>query len=260
VSEAGVPMQRRMSANVRPAVSTLVIALALTVLLWLVPFAGIVTYPFRLFVTFIHESGHALVALLTGNHVYGLQVAPDGSGLTYTTGGGLAGLIVASAGYLGAMAYGVLLLALIRRAVPARAILTGSAFYILAFTFLFGLHAPFTLLAGFLIALGLLAVALMANVRLATFLVCFLAVQCIANALFDQRTLIFLSAPFASHAHTDAANMAQATGLPAIFWALVWMALALVMLVAALRDYATGLPDRTTATMGERDWRASLRV
>ncbi|MGN6361494.1 MAG: M50 family metallopeptidase [Thermomicrobiales bacterium] len=252
-------MQRTMSASVRPAVSTLVIALALTVVLWLVPFAGIVTYPFRLFVTFIHESGHALAALLTGNHVYGLQVSPDGSGLTYTTGGGLAGLLVASAGNLGAMAYGVLLLALIRRAVSARAILSGTAIYIFAFTFLFGLHAPFTLLAGFLIALGLLAVAMVANLRLATFLICFLAVQCIANALFDLRTLVFLSAPFASHAHTDAENMAQATGLPAIFWALLWMALALIMLVAALGDYATGLPIRTRATTNERDWRASLQ-
>jgi hypothetical protein len=84
-------------------------------------------------------------------------------------------------------------------------------------------------------------------------------VQCIANALFDLRTLIFLSAPFASHAHTDAENMARATGLPAIFWALLWMALALVMLVAALRDYATGLPTRTSATTRERDWRASLQ-
>ncbi len=109
----------RVARDARPQARTLLIALAVTVLLWFLPFADLVTYPIRLFVTFVHEGGHALAALLTGNRVLGLQVAPGGGGLTYTTGGGLAGLLVSSAGYLGAMAYGTLLLVLVRRAVAA---------------------------------------------------------------------------------------------------------------------------------------------
>ena len=38
-------------------------------------FAEVLTYPFRIFVTFIHEGGHAIAALLTGNSVESLSIA-----------------------------------------------------------------------------------------------------------------------------------------------------------------------------------------
>ena len=228
-----------IAGPIRPPVRTLLIALALTVALWFIPYADALTYPLRLFATFIHEGSHALAALLTGNHVLGLRVAPNGGGATYTTSGNLiSGMLVASAGYLGTMAYGTLLLALLRRAVAAGTILAGSAAVVLALTVLYGFPSPFTLAAGVLLALGLVAAARYAGPRLAGFLVGFLAVQCVVDALFDLRTLLAISAPFAPGAHSDAAIMAQLTGIPAIFWALLWTALALVMLTAALRAYA----------------------
>src|SRR5688500_10187092 len=65
------------------------------------PFAEILTYPFRLFVTFIHEGGHAIAALLTGNSVESLSIATNASGETYTSRGGVfSQVFVASAGYL----------------------------------------------------------------------------------------------------------------------------------------------------------------
>src|SRR3954471_7093801 len=114
-------MRLRLSHDARPQAMTLLIAATLSVVLWFIPFAEFLTYPFRIFVTFIHEGGHALAALLTGNKVASLSVAVDTSGETYTTQGGiLSQILVSSAGYLGAMAYGALLLFLIRRAVAAR--------------------------------------------------------------------------------------------------------------------------------------------
>lgn len=231
-------MQIPINPDARPAVRTLLLAVAVSVVLWFIPFADIVTYPFRLFVTFIHEGGHALATILTGGEVRGLQVSPDGSGLVYSAGGGrLAGLLVASAGYLGAMAYGAGLLVLVRRAVAARATLFVTAAYVLALAILFGWRNAFTVAAGTLIALGLAAVARWAAPKVASFLVGFLAVQCIVAALLDLRTLLFLSRPFGPDVHTDAENMARYTGIPAIIWALLWTALALAILVAALRAY-----------------------
>lgn len=233
-------MSFSIAREVRPQVRILLLALALTLALGFIPFAGIVTYPFRLFVTFIHEGGHAVAALLTGEHVLGLQVAPNGSGLVYSAGGRwLSQLFVASAGYLGAMLYGAALLVLIRRAVAARLVLGGTALYVLGLTVCFGLSNLFTVLAGLALGALLLLAARYAPLRIANFLVAFLAVQCISGALFDLRTLISLSAPLARGPQTDAANMAALTGLPPIVWALVWTALALVILVGALRAYAT---------------------
>lgn len=228
---------------------TLLVAAALSIILWFIPFAEILTYPFRLFVTFIHEGGHAIAALLTGNSVGSLSVAINASGETYTTKGGLISqTLVASAGYLGTMIYGALLLVLIRKAIAARVVLVGSAVIILALTIIYGLLAPiftwgalsaipFTFLAGTLLSVGLVAVAKFAKPRAATFFVSFLAVQCVLNALLDLKTVFFLSSPFAPSAPTDAVNMANATGIPALFWATTWIVISLVILALAMRIY-----------------------
>ena len=230
-------MKYQLSNDARPQAMTLLLAAILSIALWFIPFAEILSYPFRIFVTFIHEGGHAIAALVTGNSVQSLSVAMNGSGETYTTQGGLfSQMLVSSAGYIGAMTYGALLLVLIRRSVAARLVLVGSAAVVFALTTIFGVvkpvmngtwsslsGLPFTLLAGVLISAGLFAVARFASARVATFLVSFLAVQCVLNALLDLKTVFFLSSPFATTVPTDALNMANATGIPAIVWSVVWI-------------------------------------
>ncbi|HEV2837583.1 MAG TPA: M50 family metallopeptidase [Pyrinomonadaceae bacterium] len=245
-------MRYRLSQDARPQATTLLVAATISVLLWFIPYAEILTYPFRIFVTFIHEGGHALAALVTGNSVRSLSVAMNASGETYTAEGGVfSQMLISSAGYLGSMAFGALLLVLIRKAIAARIVLLSSAVLIFALTIIFGLikpvfsfdawsGIPFTLFAGVFIAIGLVLIARFASARVATFFVSFLAVQCVLNALFDLKTVLFLSSPFVSPAQTDAVNMARATGIPAIFWAAVWIALALGILWFAMRLYVAG--------------------
>jgi hypothetical protein len=228
---------KNISADARPQVRTLLTCAAIAIALWYVPVLNVLSYPFNIFVTFIHEGGHALAALLTGNSVASLSVATDASGLTYTTTNGIfSQVIVSSAGYLGAMAYGALLLFLIRRAVAARYVLMGSAAFILALTFVYGLGSLFTIVAGLGIAAALVGVAVYSNPRVAAFFVSFLAVQSVLNALLDLKTLFFYS--FVPGSHSDAGNMANATGIPALFWSVVWIGLAFVILSLALRAYS----------------------
>jgi hypothetical protein len=243
-------MRLRLSHDARPQAMTLLIAATLSVLLWFIPYAEFLTYPFRIFVTFIHEGGHAIAALLTGNSVASLNVALNASGETYTTQGGLfSQFLISSAGYLGSMAFGALLLILIRKTIAARLVLLGCAIFVFTLTMIYGLikpifsmsawsGIPFTLLAGTCIALGLFLIARFASARVATFFVSFLAVQCVLNALFDLKTVFFLA--FDPAAQTDAFNMAQATGIPAIFWTIVWIALALGILWFVMRLYVAG--------------------
>src|SRR5215217_3711573 len=232
-------MRLRLSHDARPQALTLLIAATISIVLWFIPYAEFLTYPFRIFVTFIHEGGHAVAALLTGNTVASLSINPNASGETYTTQGGLISqFLISSAGYLGAMGFGALLLILIRKTIAARIVLLGSGILIFALTMIFGLikpifsmsgwsGIPFTLLAGIAISVGLVLIARFASARVATFFVSFLAVQCVLNALFDLKTVFFLSSPFGPTVPTDAVNMAQATGFPAIFWTVIWIALAL---------------------------------
>jgi hypothetical protein len=228
---------------------TLLIAATISVVLWFIPFAEFLTYPFRIFVTFIHEGGHALAALLTGNSVASLSVAMNASGETYTTQGGLISQVsISSAGYLGSMAFGALLLVLIRKTVAARIVLLSCGLFVFALTMIYGFikplfwmnawsGIPFTLLAGLFISVGLVLIARFASARVATFFVSFLAVQSVLNALFDLKTVFFLSSPFAPSVQTDALNMARVTGIPALFWTVAWITLALGILWFAMRLY-----------------------
>lgn len=245
-------MNLRLAQDARPQAMTLLIATAVSLLIWFIPYVDFLTYPFRIFVTFIHEGGHTLAALLTGNSVAAMSVSPDTSGLTYSSQGGLISQIfVSSAGYLGSMLFGALLLALIRKAVAARIVLLACGIYVFALTMIFGFikpvfwvsawsGIPFTVFAGILISAALIAIAKFASARVATFFVSFLAVQCVLNALYDLKTVFLLSTPFAPATHTDAVNMAAATGIPGIIWTVIWIALALGILWFAMRLYVAG--------------------
>src|SRR5258706_13764780 len=172
-------MKYQLSNDARPQAITLLLAAILSIALWFIPFAEILSYPFRIFVTFIHEGGHAIAALVTGNSVQSLSVAMNGSGETYTTqGGAFSQMLVSSAGYLGAMTFGSLLLVLIRKAIAARIVLAGSALLILILTTVFGLinpmvsgswgsltGIPFTFFGGMALAVRPLAVARFASAR-----------------------------------------------------------------------------------------------
>lgn len=245
-------MKLGISHDARPQATVLLTAAVLSIILWFIPFAEILTYPFRIFVTFIHEGGHAIAALLTGNSVQSLSIALNASGETYTSQGGtFSQMFVASAGYLGSMAFGAFLLVLIRKATAARVVLIGSAALVFALTLIYGLFKPvmsgvassgipFTLLAGTLLTVGLVAVARYASARVATFFVSFLAVQCVLNALLDLKTVFFLSSPFAPSVPTDAVNMANATHIPALVWSVVWIGTAIGILALAMRLYVVG--------------------
>lgn len=60
-----------------------------------------------LFVTYLHEFGHALAALFTGGNVASLAVNTDGSGVTVTSGG--IRWVIEIGGYIGSVLFGNLL-------------------------------------------------------------------------------------------------------------------------------------------------------
>jgi hypothetical protein len=268
----------------RASALILVVAAALTLALSVLPFGGVLTYPFRIFVTYVHESSHVIATLLTGGRALGMNVDPDGSGVAYHRGG--VGIIVSSAGYLGSTLFGGFLLLLCGRQAVARRTLVWLGVATFAVTLLFVGFSPFpavlTLglagiaavlgslparssglrtalavaagavavlliavvvvqkiafpwLAGLLLATGLLLAGQYLSPGAAHFLLGFLAVQCCMSAVLDLLTLVTLSA--GTNVQTDARNMQAMTGIPAIVWALLWTAVAVVVLVLTLGHF-----------------------
>jgi hypothetical protein len=245
-------MKYRLAEDAKPQLKLLLIATVITIALWFIPYAEWLVYPVRLFVTFIHEASHALVALLTGGSVHSLTVSANGEGAVWSASSNwFSAALTASAGYLGTTAFGVLMLMLIRRAVSPKIILSSLAGLIGLMTVVFGLLVPlvnffggqvslasiaFTTLVGAALAGGLAALARFGSLKAASFAVAFLAVQCVLNAIFDLKTLFEISVT--TNAHNDARTMAEITGMPTIFWILLWIVLSVVMISVGLRVYA----------------------
>ena len=221
----------------RSALGRLLLASALSVVVSFVPFASLLLYPLRLFVTFIHEGSHALAAILTGGQAHQIAVMPDASGVTLTS-GGFAPLIV-MAGYVGASAYGGAMLTLARRPGAARTVLGTSGIVIALVDLLLVPNVfqnPFGLGWGIAIAASLLLAAKRLPAGAAELTAMFLGVQCVVNSLYDLRTLVGLST-LVNGPVSDAVLMSQIFPLPPIVWAVLWGTLSLVILGAALRPY-----------------------
>lgn len=248
-------MQFKVAKEAEPQFKLLLIATLVSVGLWIaswyLPLVGYVFYPLQLFATFVHEGGHVLATVLTGNSVQSLTVSPDGSGMVWSQGSGwFSQLFISSAGYLGTTAFGAALLAWMRFGYSSRIALWFSAGFVAVMTVVFGLFAPvfnlfstvtfgsviFTVFSGAVIAAGLAAIAKFAELKWVNFAVAFLAVQCLLNAVFSLVDLFFITAMTGSH--SDAANMAKATGIPGIVWVFIWMAVSIAMISIGLRIYA----------------------
>lgn len=211
----------------------MLIAGALAVASFMVPVLWWITVPLQYLNTHIHELCHALVGVATGGSVETIHVYSDASGVTYI-GGGLA-LFVNSAGYCGAAIIGALMILAARTAKGARAamLVLGG---ILAFSMVvwvrgdaIGIVSGLAWIAAFLFASKKL------DDRMSVFLVQFLgATQCLAS-LQSFLTLVGASVS-ALHVETDAQNMANASGIPAIFWAVSWFGFSAVLMVLTLRS------------------------
>lgn len=250
---------RPMRPPVGPEIAArrlLISATLATVALYFVPGSQYLLYPVRLFVTFVHESGHALAATLTGGSAEYIRIRPNTSGVTLTRDTPITAWIVLSAGYLWAAAFGAIMLhigRLNRWKSAGRTALYFMAGYLLAVTLIWA-HNPwasgwFTPLAGIATAAILWAAARYASAPVAAFLASFLAVQCTLDALMDLQTLTYLTSNHLGD--NDAVFMSHAVGLPPVFWAIVWVLLSLVMLAVSLLSYwrgtATRHPQRAAA-------------
>lgn len=238
------------------------LALLASLLLWNLPFGGVLLYPFKLLATWLHELSHGLAMTVTGAGFEYMLIYRDTSGLAYATSsaGPIGAAVIAGAGYMGTALWGALLLVASPTARAARpallalgGLLIGSAFTVVALdpADAFG---PWAIGAiGGVVAIA--AVVLPARWRLAT--AHFIAAQACVNALLDIRVLLRPSQVVDGQlaGRSDAHNMALATfGTTANWavwlWAGLWLAWSLAVLYAALRF--SGSPALATVAPAAR--------
>lgn len=210
-------------------------------LLAVVPFIGLINYPFRLLLTMVHELGHGLAALVTGGKFNWFVIYPNGSGLTQTAGGWR--FVIIPAGYLGVALFGAILILLGRSHRWSRRAMAVIGGALIVLTILYGLPTIFsgqifsgilTMLSGVIFGLIFLWVAVRAAPAWIIFLLHLLAIEAGLTAFSDLITLIGISTRFFNVPVNDAQNMAELTFVPAIVWALLWAIAALLLIGGAI--------------------------
>jgi hypothetical protein len=226
---------------------TLAFALLASLLLWNLPFGGVLLYPFKLIATWLHELSHGLAMFLTGAGFDHVLIYRDTSGLAYgrSEAGGVGKAVIAAAGYMGTPLWGAVLLVVTPNARLARwalfllaALLIGTAATVIGTpdgdTF-----GPWAVGA---IGTACAAAALAVPARWRLAIAHFIAAQSCINSILDIRVLLRPSQVVGGQiaGASDAHNMAMATfGTTATWavwtWAIVWLLWSLGVLYVALR-------------------------
>ncbi len=200
-------------------------------LLFVVLFDSPFVYPFRLFVVFLHEISHGLVAVATGGAIVSIAISPDEGGVCLTRGGWP--FAVLNAGYLGSLLFGALFLLLgARRRIAALVVAAIGAFTLLA-TLLY-VRSVFGFAYCLLMGLALLVVATKLPGEVSEVVLAAIGAMSALYAVADMTSDAIVRHVAAS----DASQLAQATGLPAVFWGVVWIVASIVTLVVVARRLA----------------------
>ncbi|HYO89017.1 MAG TPA: M50 family metallopeptidase [Candidatus Limnocylindrales bacterium] len=227
------PLQQ-VSAHRRRTLLIAALAVGIVLIAWNVPALDFAMYPLRLFVTFVHESGHGLAALLSGGQFRTLAVMADGSGVATTAGGARA--LILPAGYLGAALFGAGLFVAANLVRRVRWVSAGLAALLVAFTLL---YTPL-LSTGFLVGLGfaalLGALAWKANADVNRLVLMALALLVSLNAIFDLTSLVANSGASMGAVRNDAAAFSAEIVplIPGALWAVCWSGIAILLLVGAI--------------------------
>jgi hypothetical protein len=227
------------------------LAFVIVMLIWYVPQLSVVLYPFRYFVTTVHEMGHGLAALISGGRFIQYVVYGNGTGVA-TTAGGWSWLIL-PAGYVGTALFGATLLYLNNRTGRSKliAMLLGAAFGLVTVLFARNWHA---LITGIIVAAGLIGLGWKVAPTIVQLLLNLLAMLTGLNAVLDLWGLLgnLNSAVVRGigNVPNDAYAMAQLVPIiPAAFWAVLWIVTAVGLLgVSAYYTFWRPLrrrPDRS---------------
>jgi len=182
-----------------------------------------VVYPVQVFVVFLHEIGHGIAAIATGGSIQRITLNPRLGGACYCPGGNA--FITLSAGYLGSLVFGALILEGARKAGRrADRLTTGIAVAVLLLTLLY-VRSLFGFVFGVLFAGFLLLVARRLSPEWNRGLLMVLGLTSCLYAILDIKSDV-IDRP---HLPSDAHMLAQLTGVPTVAWGVLWIAIALVV-------------------------------
>jgi hypothetical protein len=193
--------------------------------LWYTP----VIYPLKIFVVLLHEVSHAVALLATGGIVDHITLDPQQGGATLGRGGWP--FVTLSAGYLGSLAFGALLVTGTqskRLSSGTLLALVGGA--VLALTAIY-VRNPFGLIFGIIFGASLVLSGRRLPQAWSRRLTMGLGLTSVFYAILDIKSDI-LDRP---HLESDAYMLSELTGIPTVAWGVLWIVIAVIAAALLLR-------------------------
>lgn len=177
-------------------------------------------YPLRIFTVLLHETGHALAAVLTGGSVSRIELYTNEGGLCFSRGGVFP--VVLSAGYLGSLLFGGLIMVGAARSRHDRAIAVGIGVAVLLVTVLW-VRSLFGFVFSAAAGIGLVAMGRLASARACDLTLRFIGLTSCLYAVIDIKDDL-ITRPFPG---SDAWQMSEILPLPPVFFGVLWILIAL---------------------------------
>ena len=196
----------------------------LVLFIWNTP----VVYPIKLFVVLLHELSHGLAALITGGKIVRIDINANQGGVCYTAGGWQ--FLILSAGYLGSMLWGGLILILASRTRYDKFISAVIGIIVVVIALLY-IRTPFGLIYGIVFGVALFLTGFFAPMEVNDFILKLIGLTSILYVIIDIKDDLITR----TVKDSDAFKMAQSYfGVP-VFWGVLWIIIALIALFIIMK-------------------------
>ncbi|MBT4667304.1 MAG: M50 family metallopeptidase, partial [Opitutae bacterium] len=183
----------------------------------------IIIYPLKILTVFFHELSHALAAIVTGGKVLEIVLVPEQGGHCLIAGGN--GFLVSSAGYLGSLIWGGIILVSAANSRRDKQIMIALGAILIVVSFIW--IRPFIsfgfifciILGGAMIGVGKYLPDKVNDwvLRTVGLTSCLYATLDVKDDTIDRNLQ-----------ESDAGRLAEIAGMPSLFWGYFWMAMAIL--------------------------------
>jgi len=202
----------------------------------------IIIKPIKLFTVFLHELGHAFMAIVTGSNITALKIYFNESGyVTSLPKDWFSAFFIANGGYLGSVLFAICIL-LLKNTRFKKYIIGVIAILFLAVTFRYSGIISFTMFYSVIFAGFALIVYMIQNEKLNDWVIEIIGIGSVTYAIYDtfvDTVLMQINNQFGLFSWgkmpvTDAVQLANLTHIPAIVWGIVWLAISIFALYTTL--------------------------